>query len=236
MYGKIGVLNPFYGRKHTDATKKILSEKNKGKKISPEHKALLINYGNKYRIKTSVYEYWVKKYGVKIADEKMIELKKKQSKNSSGSNNPMYGKPSPTGSGNGWSGWYKNWYFRSLRELKCVLEFEKNNLTWVSAEIKKYKVEYIDYFGNNRTYIPDFLVGDTIYECKPERLWKTPLVSLKKEYAIKYFNDFNLKYELIDYGTLEFDILLDLYDKKIVTFTKRYEEKFKNFFKERGVI
>ncbi|MBR4316812.1 MAG: hypothetical protein IKP65_07630 [Alphaproteobacteria bacterium] len=45
----------------------------------------------------------------------MIELKKKYSEKSKGKNNPMYGKPAPKGSGNGVSGWYKGWFFRSLR-------------------------------------------------------------------------------------------------------------------------
>lgn len=40
--------------------------------------------------------------------EKAVELKEKLSERFSGEGNPMFGKPSPEGSGNGWSGWYKN--------------------------------------------------------------------------------------------------------------------------------
>ena len=39
----------------------------------------------------------------------------------SGEQNPMFGKQTPTGAGNGWSGWYKDWYFRSLGELSYVV-------------------------------------------------------------------------------------------------------------------
>jgi hypothetical protein len=35
----------------------------------------------------------------------------------------MYGKPSPQGSGNGWSGWYKGKYFRSIMELSFIVEY-----------------------------------------------------------------------------------------------------------------
>ena len=48
--------------------------------------------------------------GYKHSQEALIKI----SNASKGKNNPMYGKPSPQGSGNGWSGWYKGIYFRSL--------------------------------------------------------------------------------------------------------------------------
>jgi len=48
------------------------------------------------------YDIWVKKYGVKIANEKLVSFKHKVSKINSGSGNPMFGKPSPKGSGGGY--------------------------------------------------------------------------------------------------------------------------------------
>ena len=44
--------------------------------------------------------------------EKSIKIRNKISLASSGENNHMFGKPSPQGSGNGWSGWYKSWFFK----------------------------------------------------------------------------------------------------------------------------
>ena len=46
-----GELNPMYGKTHSEKTKKLLSEINKGKVLSPEHKAKLIA-ANTGRIKT----------------------------------------------------------------------------------------------------------------------------------------------------------------------------------------
>ena len=40
----------------------------------------------------------------------------------------MYGRFSPRGSGNGWSGWYKEWYFRSLLELSYMINETKFNM------------------------------------------------------------------------------------------------------------
>jgi len=51
----------------------------------------------------------------------------------------MYGKPAPIGSGNGWSGWYKGWYFRSLLELSFMINvIERFKMSWQNAETKKH--------------------------------------------------------------------------------------------------
>jgi hypothetical protein len=62
-----------------------------------------------------------KTYEELYGKEKANKMKNNLSILNSGSKNKMYGKPSPQGSGNGWSGWYKGWYFRSLIELSYMV-------------------------------------------------------------------------------------------------------------------
>jgi hypothetical protein len=112
-----GINNPFYGQKHTDNTKEKLKKswtderksiqsdllKNDEKKIE----LLKINGRINKEQYNTFYDNWVAKYGKEEADKKYEIYRQKISEKNSGSNNPMYGKPSPQGSGNGWSGWYK---------------------------------------------------------------------------------------------------------------------------------
>ena len=107
----------------------------------------------------SFYDVWLKKYGKEVADQKMTEYRQKQSELNSGENNNMYGKPSPNGSGNGWSGWYNGWFFRSIRELSYMIKvIERYNLKWESGETNKWKIQYKDYDGLIRNYFPDFII------------------------------------------------------------------------------
>ena len=56
----------------------------------------------------------------------------------------MFGRPTPQGSGNGWKGWYKGWFFRSLKELSYVVNvLEPNGDIWESAE--NIKIPYVNY-------------------------------------------------------------------------------------------
>ena len=133
--------NPFFGRRLTEeelaAHRERMKNRNHDSYKTPEFRerqSMLSSGSNNPMYGKSVYEAWVEKYGIEEADKRMVACKKKHSKNNSGSNNPMYGKPSPNGSGNGWKGWYKERYFRSLRELTYMLELEESATSWVSAE------------------------------------------------------------------------------------------------------
>jgi group I intron endonuclease len=92
-----GNKNFFFGKKHTDQTKKILSEKTKerlknkenhplyGRKFSNETKQKISNTRIKNRkigidnprYGKSTYDAWFEKYGKEIADKKFIEFKEK---------------------------------------------------------------------------------------------------------------------------------------------------------------
>ena len=145
-----------------------------------------------------------------------------------GKNNPMYGKPSPLGSGNGWSGWYKEWYFRSIKELSYViLVIEKNGWEWISAE-KGLSIKYINYEGTPRTYRADFLIENKILiEVKPKKLMGTINNKLKEKAAIEFCENNGYEYRIVDVKSLSKEQIISLYDSGKIKFIKRYEEKMK---------
>ena len=158
-------------------------EKNKG-----------INNG---RTGTSCYDIWLKKYGIDIANEKVKELKKKQSQNSAGINNPMYGVSPSKNTGYGWAGHFDSMFFRSLSELYFLVTFKINNpnKNIKNAEEKQYSVKYI-FDGTERTYKPDFICDNIVYEIKSSRFNDEIITQIKKDAAIKHFSKYNLSYEI----------------------------------------
>jgi DNA-directed RNA polymerase subunit RPC12/RpoP len=162
---------------------------------------------------------WADKFGI----DKANELKNRVSQKVSGENNPMYGKPSPQGSGNGWSGWYKNFYFRSILELSFLVE----NPNVKSAEY--IKIQYIDYAGHKRNYLPDYVEGNIMYEIKPERL-VTSITNIRKFEAAKKFCDKNgLIFQIVtekDIHRLTEKEVNILYKRKLIKFIDRYEKLY----------
>jgi hypothetical protein len=226
--------NPFFGKKHSDQTiSKIVNNRDLSKCKTDEFRQKMskISYGkNNPMYGKNFYDIWVKKYGKEEADNRMKEFNKKQSLRTSGKNNPMYGRPSPQGSGNGWSGWYKGWYFRSLKELSYMINvIEKKNIKWKSAE-KDINIKYINYNGKERTYHPDFLLEDKVLiEIKPRKLMETPANKLKKEAALKYCEENNIEYRMVDVKILKIEELRNLYNSGQIIFTKKYEEKYQEY-------
>lgn len=175
-----------------------------------------------------IYDIWLEKFGKEEADNLLLISRNKKSIASSGSNNPMYGKPAPQGSGNGWSGWYKGWYFRSLRELSYMINvIEKENLEWKTPD-KSFFISYKDYKGNDRTYVPDFIINNyKVVEIKPIRLHNSPNV-LAKRYAAEAFCELNnLSYQIIDPLILTNEKLLSLYLDDQIKFLDKYDIKFR---------
>ena len=161
--------------------------------------------------------------------EKAAAIKKKLSDASSGTKNPMYGKPSPRGSGNGWSGWYRGFFFRSLLELSYLVnEVFAKGLEAKTAETKEYRVKY-KFDGRERSYFPDFVVGDIVIELKPSALLKSAVVRAKTEAAISYFTATGTKYVILterDFARLSDESLKKLHDDGEIEFTETYEKKW----------
>lgn len=213
--------NGFQGKTHTSKTKKIISLnhlKNIESYKTPEfrNKMSEVTRGVKNPMYgKNVFNVWVKKYGIKEANRRDIERKKKWSLKSKGKNNPMYGKKSPMKSGKGVSGWYKEFYFRSLHELKFILICERFKLKVRTSE--HLRICYENYDGTNRTYSPDFIVNDMfLTEIKPKRLQLTPLNKLKFNAAVKYCNENNLKFKVKDFGIVYQDQLDELIKNNLV--------------------
>lgn len=180
------------------------------------------NYGK------SSFQWWVEKYGIEIAKQKLQESSRKQSLAARGEKNSMYGKPAPNGSGNGWSGWYNGWYFRSIHELSYMINIiEKNGLVWESAEQKKYAIPYTDWTGTNRTYFADFIINKTLMiECKPTRLFRSIAVESKKEGALKFCNMRGLTYSVECPILLTTDEIQKLHRSGDIKFLPRYEKMY----------
>jgi len=224
-----GEKNPFYGKHHTEESKNKIREHTdysftqtqEFKDKSARHGSDNGMYGKTF------YDVWLEKYGKEEADRRLNDLKKKRSILSSGKNNPMYGKPAPKKSGSGWTGKYKGWYFRSLKELSYMIQvIEKNNYQWRSAETGDLRIQYKDHDGTDGTYVADFLIEEkTLVEVKPKKLMGTINNRLKKEAASRFCKDRGYKYIMVDVKILPVEKIIALYKSGEVKFSKKYQDK-----------
>lgn len=235
LIGKSGVDNPFYGHRHTKKSRKKMSDsrikrgniyktKKFRKKISKTSKGK-----NNPMYGRSVYSVWLQKFGKIVADKKLKSFKKKISKSTSGKKNKNYGKTPDNRCGSGWKGWYKGWFFRSLRELSYVVSvLEKEKRDWVSAECNNLRIEYISAEKTKKTYVADFLVDNKyLIEIKPKKLQKTPNNIAKAKAAKRFCKKLGLIYQMVDCKVLSSEQIKNLYDQKSIKFTDLYEKKYK---------
>ena len=217
----------FSNRSHTSNTKNIISD---NVKVAYAEGRLNVTGENNPMYGTHIpNKYKGITYDERFGKEKSKLIREKISKKNIGENNPMYGKPSPTGSGNGWSGWYKGWYFRSIYELSYMINIiERFKLEWKPAESKKYMVPYKYFDGRNRTYMADFIISNKyMVECKPRKRWNSKVVQLKKNAAVIFCNDNNLIYKMVECNRLSRNEIIDVYNSGDLIFTDRYDKKFK---------
>lgn len=223
--------NPFYGKTHTEETKEKIRQRDKSFFATKEYKhkmSKLASGENNPMYGKTVMSIWVNKYGKTKANELMEQFKKKQSINSSGGNNPMFGKPAPQGSGNGWSGWYKGWFFRSLKELSYVVNtLEVNEDDWQSAESANIKIPYLDWKGTQRTYIPDFIVNSILLvEVKPTKLKSSISVRAKQVAAELFSKKQGWTYVIVDPPSITNEQIQMLHSTQQLKFTNRYEKLY----------
>lgn len=167
----------------------------------------------------------IAKWGEEKGREVYAGFAAKHSANSTGVGNPMYGKPSPAGSGNGWKGWYREFYFRSFRELTFLIQAERDGVTWTAGE--RTSIPYA-FEGAERTYRPDFIIGTRMIELKPGRLIKSPAVQAKAEAARAYCAANGLTYEIFDPG-IDSDLIQHAYEAGLVQFVGDYEQRFLDY-------
>jgi len=192
--------------------------------LEQKEKAKII--GNRLRGKS-----FEETYGKKKAKE----IKNKLSIANTGENNPMYGKPSPKGSGNGFSGWYKNFYFRSLLEFYFLFYLLENNIQFKTAERKEYRIKYT-LNDINRTYIADFYLieSEELIEIKPLKLTKT-LENLEKFKAAK--KKYGIKFKVLtekNINKIEYSLILKLIKDKELKFTETSYIKFKKYVEKQS--
>lgn len=228
-----GEANPFFGKKHSDETKSTLKLVDKSKYKTDDFKDKMKSVVNRgethYFFGKTHKQFWTEKFGQCEAEKLEIKRRKKISEASTGKNNPMYGKPSPQGSGYGWKGWYKNWFFRSLRELSYVINvIEANEWTWISAEKKDFSIQYVDWENKDRNYFADFLVNNNmLIEVKPSKLHISPSVLSKKIAAEEFCKKKGWIYKIVDPVRLTSDEIMTLHDEGQIKFMDKYEQKYR---------
>ncbi len=172
----------------------------------------------------STYEYWVAKHGKDEADRRWVEYRDKLNRNARrGKAHSRFGKPPAEGSGNGWKGWYRGAYFRSLREAMFMLNAERDGIEWKTAETKEYTV-YYTFMGKTCTYRPDFIVGRDLWELKPIKLHDSPRVTAKRLAAEAFCRERGLTYRLEDIAIDKGRVHEALKDGRI-RFDRDYEER-----------
>lgn len=226
-----GVGNPFYGKKHTEESRKKISAVDKSYTQTAVFKQKTKEgMGDKLgKVGGDPYKFWLAEFGKEVADLKALQMNSK--KGLPGERNPMYGKPSPQGAGNGWKGWYDGIFFRSIRELMFRIEMEEQQKSFCSGESRKTVIQYTDPMGQVRNYFPDFIVEEKhMVEVKPKRLWNTPTIKAKRLAAEQWCQQNGMDYSLND-PKIDIDKIKKLWEDGRIKWQKGYEERFKEFVK-----
>jgi len=223
-----GENNPFFGKKQDKEKLKKAQANRKKESYQTEdfkNKCKRLGSSNGMFGKT-VLECMEAKYGIEEAKKRWTEQNKKKARY--GSDNGQFGKPAPMGSGNGWSGWFSGFYFRSLLELSFIVQSIKNGIEIKSAESNDYRIEYYDKNGKKRNYFPDYVINDVIYEIKPYSLLNTGDNKPKFDAAKEKFGP--EKFIILtekEIDKLPDDVIKLMYINGEIKFTERYNKKFK---------
>lgn len=210
MLDKHGVDNP----SKLDSVKKVISEKNKGKRLTRtnEWQCNIIeskrNNGtlkHTDEAKTKITNSLNKFYSENLDREKYIST----------SNNVKH-----------LSGWYNGLYFRSSLELSFLVN--NNEKSFSSCEIKKYAVTY-SVKDKIKKYYPDYTDGELIYEIKPTSLLKFALNQDKIAAAKERFGD---SYKVIteqESNYITKDVIKQLIENGSVILVKNSEKTFEKY-------
>lgn len=110
-----------------------------------------------------------------------------------------------------------------------MIDMDAKGVKWATAETKEYVVEY-DWLGGPKTYRPDFVVGNVLYEIKPIKLQGSPNVVAKRIAAEAFCAQRGWEYRLIDW-----EIKVDVIERERVAgrvrFERDYEARFLAYLK-----
>jgi hypothetical protein len=131
----------------------------------------------------------------------------------SGKNNGMFGKKPPKGAGIGLSGYVslgtgREVFFRSSLEMKVFLYLKDNG---VDFNLSEERIPYT-YSGGERTYCPDYRVGNEVYEIKPNALIDHRENSAKFFAARIFCEERSLKFKVVTEETYD----LSKYSKEYI--------------------
>ncbi len=220
-----GEKNPFYGKHHSTKSKLSIGKYIRSEETKQQARENLKK--NRRDNKKTNYEIWVERYGIVGANERNDQYRKRQSILNSGENNAMFGKSPPQGSGNGWSGWYRGIFFRSILELSYLVYLNNKKIQFESGELNRHRVQY-EVNGKHKSYCCDFYLPETDehIEIKPRRLINSSENKTKFEAAKKYHKSFRVLTEN-DFEQITSSELINLYTLGDLIWMKRYETKFK---------
>lgn len=144
--------------------------------------------------------------------------------------NPSYGITPSKYTGYGIKGYFKSKWFRSSLELFFLIYCHINNYNVKSAERKLYQVEYeID--GIKKTYSPDFIINDLIYEIKPYYKLNDNIVQIKfKKLLEKHkncvlFTEFDMEVLIC---TLNMSIIDEYINNSLLNISDKEYKRLKN--------
>ncbi len=124
----------------------------------------------------------------------------------------------------GISGWYKEFYFRSINELSFIINYlERKNIKALGES--NFAIKYFDPVGKQRTYHPDFTTDKYIFEVKPKKFWTLDKVICKMNAAIPFALERGLLYRLVDYPVI-IEPIIEKYYNNNFKFTKIGKKKF----------
>jgi hypothetical protein len=173
MYGthRSGNLNPFYGKKHTEETRKKMSESGKVKIFTKEHKQHM-SEGLKGR-----------NLGKKLTIEQKKQISKTRIEKgvAKGNKNPMFGKIASHGK----RFWYKDICFRSSWELAFAKFLDNTRIKWL-YESKTFPIKLNN--GVDATYTPDFYLTETNEYIEIKGWWRD-IAKEKYECFLKQHNE-----------------------------------------------
>ena len=210
----LGEKNPFYGKKHTDETRKLMSDNHAdftGDK-NPFKKWINESQENKDSFHEASTQGWIKLKNDPIRYAKHIE-----NLSNSIANAHLEGKIKTYGRGHK-SGFFESkkflqlFYYRSSYELNFIKICEEYDFIFDLAP-PYFKIKYTSIDGYNKNYIPDFILNKKyLVELKPYKLLNYDNNPLKFKAGNNYCENNNLVYVLLT--EKELSLLNDINDSK----------------------